>query len=185
MRSKILAAIAALFATQSAAQTPRPPKLLVVISVDQFSAKLFDEYRPQFTGGLARLASGTAFVDGYQSHAGTETCPGHSTILTGARPARTGIVANEWQVATLPRMKNGRETFAVYCVEKPGEKSTCSSAAPVRAESAGNAPRAMATVRRVASSTPRPSSETSITTVDPAARAETVTVPPRGIGEIP
>ena len=33
-----------------------PPKLLVVISVDQFSADLFDEYRPQFTGGLARLA---------------------------------------------------------------------------------------------------------------------------------
>ena len=29
------------------------PRLVVVISVDQFSADLFDEYRPQFTGGLA------------------------------------------------------------------------------------------------------------------------------------
>ena len=44
-----------------------------MISVDQFSADLFDEYRPQFTGGLARLADGTAFRNGYQAHAATET----------------------------------------------------------------------------------------------------------------
>ena len=35
---------------------PGAPRLLVVISVDQLSAELFDEYRPHFTGGLARLA---------------------------------------------------------------------------------------------------------------------------------
>src|SRR3954453_10009647 len=96
MRKFILAAAAALFASQSAAQTPAPPKLLVVISVDQFSADLFDEYRPQFTSGLARLATGTVFRNGYQSHAATETCPGHSTILTGDHPSRTGIIANSW-----------------------------------------------------------------------------------------
>src|SRR5204862_240322 len=79
---------------QSAAQPPAPPKLLVVISVDQFSANLFDEYRPQWTGGLARLATGTVFHNGYQSHAATETCPGHSTLLTGDHPARTGIISN-------------------------------------------------------------------------------------------
>ena len=31
------------------------------------SADLFDEYRPHFTGGLARLANGTAFRNGYQA----------------------------------------------------------------------------------------------------------------------
>src|SRR2546426_12502198 len=96
MRKFILAAAAAFVASQSAAQAPAPPKLLVVISVDQFSANLFDEYRPQFTGGFARLATGTVFRNGYQSHAATETCPGHSTILTGDHPARTGIIANIW-----------------------------------------------------------------------------------------
>ena len=40
---------------------PGAPKLVVVISVDQFSADLFDEYRPHFTGGLARIAGGAAF----------------------------------------------------------------------------------------------------------------------------
>src|SRR5438477_2591272 len=89
-RRLLLAVAAALLATQfsakAAAQAPAPPKLLVVISVDQFSANLFDEYRPQFTAGMARLASGTVFHNGFQSHSMTETCPGHSTILTGDHP---------------------------------------------------------------------------------------------------
>src|SRR3954464_3933743 len=111
MRKFILAA-GALFATQSAAQAPTPPKLLVVVSVDQFSANLFDEYRPQFTGGLARLAGGTVFRNGYQSHATTETCPGHSTLLTGDRPARTGIISNGWMNWNAPRSDK-----LVYCGE--------------------------------------------------------------------
>src|SRR5947209_7890420 len=113
MRKLILAAAAALFASQSAAQAPpAQPKLLVVISVDQFSADLFDEYRPQFTGGLARLASGTVFRNGYQSHAATETCPGHSTLLTGDHPSRTGIISNAWM-----DQKIGRPDVSVYCAE--------------------------------------------------------------------
>jgi predicted AlkP superfamily pyrophosphatase or phosphodiesterase len=109
------------------AAEPPHPKLIVTIVVDQYSADLFSEYRPLYepkVQGLARLAGGVVFPHGHQGHAATETCPGHSTILTGARPARTGIVANEWQVTTLPRMDSGRETFAVYCVEKPGEKGS-------------------------------------------------------------
>ena len=90
------------FAQEAAPPTPapapaKPPKLIVAIAVDQFSADVFAEYRQHFTGGLARLANGVVFSSGYQSHAATETCPGHSTILTGSRPARTGIVANDWQ----------------------------------------------------------------------------------------
>jgi predicted AlkP superfamily pyrophosphatase or phosphodiesterase len=104
----------ALFATAAAAQTvPPPPKLLVVISVDQLSADLFAEYRAQWTGGFKRLSQGVVFPSGYQSHAATETCPGHSTILTGNRPARTGIIANSWidqSIAT-------REDKGVYCAE--------------------------------------------------------------------
>ena len=121
MRKYILAAAAAVFASTSAAQAPKPPKLLVVISIDQFSADLFDEYRPQFTGGLARLASGAAFHNGYQSHAATETCPGHSTILTGDHPYRTGIISNNWIDQSV-----GRSDKSVYCAEDetaPGSSS--------------------------------------------------------------
>ena len=113
MRKLILAAAAAAFlAVPAAAQEPPPPKLLVVIAVDQFSADLFDEYRPQFTGGLARLAQGTVFHNGYQAHANTETCPGHSTILTGDHPARTGIVGNSWIDQSVQRPDK-----VIYCAE--------------------------------------------------------------------
>jgi predicted AlkP superfamily pyrophosphatase or phosphodiesterase len=84
------------------------PKLVVVIAVDQFSASLFDEWRGRFTGGLRRLADGIAYPSGYQSHAATETCPGHSTILTGKHPSKTGIVANS--------MRDPATGRAVYCL---------------------------------------------------------------------
>ncbi|MDT8758729.1 alkaline phosphatase family protein [Sphingomonas psychrotolerans] len=130
MKFVLPAALALLAATPLAAQqapaptaAPQsPPKLLVVISVDQFSADLFAEYRGQFREGFARLLSGAVFPSGYQSHAATETCPGHSTILTGARPARTGIIANDWTDFSAPR-----EDKTVYCAEDesvPGSTST-------------------------------------------------------------
>jgi len=121
MRLKVLAAAAALFASQSAAQAPAPPKLLVVISIDQFSANLFDEFRPHFTQGMARIASGTTFRNGFQSHAATETCPGHSTILTGSHPSRTGIIANTWFDQSI-----GRSDKTVYCAEDETQPGTSS-----------------------------------------------------------
>lgn len=122
MRKLVLAAAASFLAFPAQAQQPPPPKLLVVISVDQFSANLFDEYRPQFTAGLARLASGSVFDKAFQSHANTETCPGHSTIMTGDHPARTGIIGNTWTDQSI-----AREDKTVYCAEDervPGTSST-------------------------------------------------------------
>ncbi|WP_239017714.1 alkaline phosphatase family protein [Sphingomonas aracearum] len=89
-----------------------PPKLIVAISVDQFSADLFAEYRNHFREGFARLLTGVVFPSGYQSHAATETCPGHSTILTGYRPTHTGIIANNWLDLAAPRADK-----TVYCAE--------------------------------------------------------------------
>jgi len=91
---------------------PPRPKLIVAISVDQFSADLFNEYRGQFSGGLKRLQEGVIFPAGYHAHAATETCPGHATLLTGDYPARTGIIANNWM-----DMSTGRADKRIYCAE--------------------------------------------------------------------
>lgn len=107
----VLGAALAWSAAAAAPSPPRAPKLVVAISVDQLSLDLFDEYRPTFTGGLARLGQGLVYT-GYQSHAATETCPGHSTLLTGMHPSHTGIVANSWYDRTLGH--------AVYCVSVEG-----------------------------------------------------------------
>lgn len=80
--------------------------------MDQFSADLFAQYRNRFTGGLARLLQGAVFPSGFQGHAATETCPGHSTLLTGVRPARTGIIANYWFDPASPRTDK-----RIYCSE--------------------------------------------------------------------
>jgi predicted AlkP superfamily pyrophosphatase or phosphodiesterase len=111
-RLAALLALSTLAAAPAAAQPPKKPKLVVVISVDQFSADLFNQYRQHFDGGLKRLSGGVVFPLGYQSHNATETCPGHSTILTGSHPARTGIIANNWF-----DLRAGREDKNVYCSE--------------------------------------------------------------------
>ncbi len=103
-------------------QTQHRPRLVIAISIDQFSADLFAEYRGMFHGGLARLASGVVFPSGYQAHGATETCPGHSTILTGSMPYRTGIIANNWFDQSL-----GREDKRVYCAEDPTVAGTSSA----------------------------------------------------------
>ena len=109
------AMLAALAAHVALSAQPAPkPKLIVAISVDQFSADVFAEYRPMFKDGLHRLQDGVVFPSGYQSHAATETCPGHSTILTGSHPARTGIIANNWFDLSLKR-----DDKKVYCSENP------------------------------------------------------------------
>jgi predicted AlkP superfamily pyrophosphatase or phosphodiesterase len=126
------AALASAACAQPAADAqlkPGAPHLLIVISVDQFSADLFDEYRPHFTGGLARIANGASFHNGYQAHAATETCPGHSTILTSAHPAHSGIIANTWVDQSVTRSDK-----TVYCAEDervPGSSTTSYSVSPL------------------------------------------------------
>lgn len=111
MRS--LAAVLLVSSAASVVAAPPPrPKLVVVIAVDQFAATLFNQYRAGLSGGLARMArEGVVFPSGYQSHAATETCPGHATILTGHHPATNGIIGNAWY---------DRETgMTLYCVTDP------------------------------------------------------------------
>jgi predicted AlkP superfamily pyrophosphatase or phosphodiesterase len=128
-RTGIAALLALTTCAPLAAQDGAPkPKLIVAIAVDQFSSDLFSEYRGRVTGGLKRLTTGAVFPRGHQSHAATETCPGHSTILTGSHPARTGIPANDWQNPRLPRVdKAGNISYEVYCAEDETIPGTTSS----------------------------------------------------------
>ncbi|MGX1744973.1 MULTISPECIES: alkaline phosphatase family protein [unclassified Brevundimonas] len=116
----LVAVNAAAQATETAAQPAitapaaerASPSLIVTVVVDQLSANLFNQYRSQFTGGLKTLADqGMVSINGYQTHGVTVTCAGHSTVLTGAHPARSGIPANDWIDTT-----TGKET---YCLAAP------------------------------------------------------------------
>jgi predicted AlkP superfamily pyrophosphatase or phosphodiesterase len=94
---------------------PRP-KLVVVISVDQFSSELMQTYGAELTGGLAQLRrEGVYFSEAYHDHGFTETGPGHSVMLTGRFPANTGIVENRWMDRATGKV--------VYCVDDPAAKA--------------------------------------------------------------
>jgi hypothetical protein len=90
-------ALAALLAAPAVAA---PPPLVVVVTVDGLSGDLFDEYRPSFTGGLARLARGTMFRNAYQGQSGGPTLgtmlkrvspDSQNLAVSGAQPSATAL----------------------------------------------------------------------------------------------
>jgi predicted AlkP superfamily pyrophosphatase or phosphodiesterase len=89
----------------AAAAAPVRPRLVVVISIDQFRAdyqtRFYDLYLPptsdQGVGGFRYLMERGAYhTDSHHDHYPLVTGVGHSVQLTGAPPYKTGIVGNEW-----------------------------------------------------------------------------------------
>ncbi len=95
MRPFALAAAVALVPALAAAA---PPKLAVVIVVDQFAYEGMQRMRRNFgREGLGRLlAEGAVFPETYYAHQNTYTGPGHATIASGSYAHLNGIVANRF-----------------------------------------------------------------------------------------
>src|SRR5216683_5520666 len=78
-------------------KAPAQPKLVLAIVIDQFRYDYLTRFRGDYTGGLKRLLDqGAVFTNARYEHVPTVTAIGHSTFLTGATPAMSGIVGNEW-----------------------------------------------------------------------------------------
>jgi len=85
-----------------------PPRLTVVIVVDQLRPDYLTRFRPYFgEGGFRRfLEGGSYFPSARYQHAVTATCPGHATVMTGAYARTNGIIANTWW-----NLAEGREEY--------------------------------------------------------------------------
>jgi predicted AlkP superfamily pyrophosphatase or phosphodiesterase len=80
-----------------AAPAASPPKLVVLLSVDQMRADYVDWFGAQWKHGLRTLLDkGAHFRDARYPYLGTVTCPGHTTLGTGAYPYRHGMILNSW-----------------------------------------------------------------------------------------
>ena len=95
-------AAAALLLSACASQAPATadkPRLVVFMAVDGLPYRQVVDYRDQYApDGFRRfLDRGAWFADAHYGYANTQTAPGHATMLTGAYPHRTGIIANEWR----------------------------------------------------------------------------------------
>jgi hypothetical protein len=74
-----------------------PPKLVLAIVVDQFRYDYLTRFRSDYHAGFERLLTkGAVFTNAQYEHYPTVTAVGHSTFLSGATPAMSGIVGNEW-----------------------------------------------------------------------------------------
>ena len=104
---------------------PRRPRLILLISVDQFRADYVDHYGHHWTRGLRRLLdSGARFTQAAYPYMNTVTCAGHATISTGTFPATHGLPLNAWF--------DRREGRSMACTEDPSVKNVSSSAVPAR-----------------------------------------------------
>ncbi|HEX5964309.1 MAG TPA: alkaline phosphatase family protein, partial [Pyrinomonadaceae bacterium] len=74
------------------------PRLVLLIVVDQFRYDYLERFGDLFVAnGLKRLMrEGASWTQSNYDHFPTYTAPGHGTMMTGAYPAETGIVGNEW-----------------------------------------------------------------------------------------
>jgi predicted AlkP superfamily pyrophosphatase or phosphodiesterase len=73
-------------------------RLVLLIVVDQFRYDYLERFGDLFApGGIRRLMrDGASWTEANYDHMPTYTAPGHATLMTGAWPAETGIVANDW-----------------------------------------------------------------------------------------
>src|SRR5678815_4081925 len=85
---------------QRRTQTPvqKRPKLVLLIVVDQFRYDYLERFGDLFgPDGFRRLMrDGASWTQSNYDHMPTYTAPGHGTMMTGAYPAESGIIGNEW-----------------------------------------------------------------------------------------
>ena len=91
------AAAATLLFVPRRAAPATPPKLAVIIVVDQMRADYVDRFQREWTGGLKRMMThGAWFRQTAYPYLTTVTCAGHATISTGSFPHTHGIFQSSW-----------------------------------------------------------------------------------------
>ena len=74
-----------------------PPKLAVIIVVDQMRADYVNRFNGQWKGGLKRMVTdGAWFQQAAYPYLTTVTCAGHATVATGSFPHTHGVFQNAW-----------------------------------------------------------------------------------------
>jgi predicted AlkP superfamily pyrophosphatase or phosphodiesterase len=94
----------------SAREASEPPRLIVLVAVDQGRADYLPQFASRFTAGLKTLMEeGAVFTNAHLDHYPSVTAVGHSAMLTGAPPAISGIIGNDWYVREEKRNRTSVE----------------------------------------------------------------------------
>jgi predicted AlkP superfamily pyrophosphatase or phosphodiesterase len=80
-----------------APQALEEPKLILFVAIDQFRYDYLPRFRDEYTDGLRTLLDqGAVFANAHLEHYPTVTAVGHATMMSGATPAISGIIGNDW-----------------------------------------------------------------------------------------
>lgn len=106
----------------AAASAQAPPRLVVLVSVDQLPRQHLDRFAALFSRrGFGRLSGGGAdFRDAHHDHLVTATAPGHAVLLTGAYPVHHGIVGNWWYSPLARQMVTATDDLRFRLLLPPG-----------------------------------------------------------------
>ena len=107
---------------------PEPPKLVVLLVVDQMRPDLLTRFDDLYRGGFRWLIDhGVWFTDTHHEHSYTATGPGHTTIGFGQYPGNVGVIGNSFYDRALKKNVN--------CVEDPNAKLVGSNKGKARSSS--------------------------------------------------
>ncbi|HEU4766213.1 MAG TPA: alkaline phosphatase family protein, partial [Pyrinomonadaceae bacterium] len=105
-------------------QGRKRPRLVLLIVVDQFRYDYLERFGDLFVAnGLKRLMrDGASWTQSNYDHFPTYTAPGHGTMMTGAYPAESGIIGNDWiDRATGKRVSSVSDTSEKLLGGKPDD----------------------------------------------------------------
>jgi len=133
-RTLALSLLLVLVVISSGQRRPQPdnsrskrPRLVLLIVVDQFRYDYLERFGDLFVAnGLRRLMrDGASWTQSNYDHFPTYTAPGHGTLMTGAYPAETGIVGNDWpDRATGNRVSSVSDTSEKLLGGKPDAQAS-------------------------------------------------------------
>ena len=93
----------------------KPPRLIVLLVVDQMRPDLLTRFDDLYRGGFRWLMdNGIWFTDAHHEHSYTATGPGHTAIGFGQYPGKVGVIGNSFYDRNLKKNVN--------CVEDPKAK---------------------------------------------------------------
>lgn len=83
-------------AAKPAKESP-PPKLVVLLVVDQLGADVLSQMEPRLGAkGIKKILGGTRYTESTYHQLATYTGPGHALLGTGVYPHKNGIVSNKY-----------------------------------------------------------------------------------------
>ncbi|MEL1236248.1 MAG: alkaline phosphatase family protein, partial [Candidatus Neomarinimicrobiota bacterium] len=93
----------------------KPPRLIILLVVDQMRPDLLTRFDDLYRGGFRWLMdNGIWFTDAHHEHSYTATGPGHTAIGFGQYPGKVGVIGNSFYDRNLKKNVN--------CVEDPKAK---------------------------------------------------------------